>query len=165
MLTALRVSNPHYPGAPARMADGRLFTDYRANCSLLGLGSNSGASFDIKQHLQQNGLYMMAADRSSTLVRASSTGGVDTMVPEESKRVCDWSSCRTLPAFPNVGIGQGRLYLPGRPDLANADPDLLAAQFAVPGTFASLTNDQVAMPMKTALPAHFNRYSAPYGLS
>jgi hypothetical protein len=157
----MRTTNPRFPGAPAWMSDGRLFTDYRANCSLLGSVSN--ASFDLKQRLQKTGSLLMNTDRSLTSMRAASTGCVDTMVPELSKRVCTWDGCTTLGAQP-VGIGQGRLYLPGRPDLAAADPDVVAAATArVPGTFD--VSVQVPMnPQRSSVgPMRPNRYSAPYG--
>lgn len=148
------------------MSDGRLFTDYRANCSILG--SHTNADYENKQRLTNTGLQMMGTDRSLTVMRAGSTGCVDTMVPELTKRVCGWNGCVTLPAQP-VGIGQGRLYLPGRPDLAAADPDVVAkATFPMAGTFSMNPDLYVASPSKPAstsrvVPARPNRYSAPYG--
>jgi len=148
------------------MSDGRLFTDYRANCSILG--SHTNADYENKQRLTMTGLQMMGTDRSLTVMRAGSTGCVDTMVPELTKRVCGWNGCVTLPAQP-VGIGQGRLYLPGRPDLAAADPDVVAkATFPMAGTFSMNPDLYVASPSKPAstsrvVPARPNRYSAPYG--
>jgi hypothetical protein len=165
MLAKMRIINPHYPGSPARMADGRLFTDYRPNCSLLGPISN--ASFDKKRSIQQSS--QISTDRSLTAMRAGSTGCVDTMVPELTMRVCAWDGCATLPAQP-VGIGQGRLHLPGRPDLAAGDPDAAAAALSFPlfGTFSPNPNLYVAAPLsfqtqRLVVPARPNRYSAPYG--
>ena len=170
MLASMRVVNPRYAGAPARMADGRLFTDYRPNCSLIGPPSN--ATLEMKQQMQENGLLLMGTDRSLTVMRAGSTDCVDTMVPELSKRICGWKGCATLPAQP-VGIGQGRLYLPGRPDLAAADPDVVArATFPMllPGTFSPNPNVYVASSVQPSwlstanvVPARPNRYSVPYG--
>jgi hypothetical protein len=148
------------------MSDGRLFTDYRANCSILGTHTN--ADYENKQRLTMTGVQMMGTDRSLTVMRAGSTGCVDTMVPELTKRVCGWNGCVTLPAQP-VGIGQGRLYLPGRPDLAAADPDVVAkATFPMAGTFSMNPDLYVASPSKPVVsghvvPARPNRYSAPYG--
>jgi hypothetical protein len=166
MLAKAQIPNPHYPGSPARMSDGRLFTDYRPSCSLLG-----PADFDSKQRLQETGIHMISADRSTTVMRAGTVGCVDTMVPELSKRVCTWNGCKTLPAH-SAGIGQGRLYLPGRQDLVAEDTDLLAAATAFDhGTFSANPNSYMAnlsLPWTKpsaipAIPAKLNRYSAPYG--
>jgi hypothetical protein len=111
---------------------------------------------------------MISADRSTTVLRAGSVDCVDTMVPELTKRVCTWNGCKTLPAHA-AGIGQGRLYLPGRQDLVAADPDLLAAATAFDhGTFSVNPNSYIAgspfVPSAAiAVPARPNRYSAPYG--
>ena len=174
MLGKARTMNPRYPNSPVRMADGRLFTDYRANCSLLmphKEGSPAfGASFEDKQRMQQTGGQQMNTDRSLTVMKAGRIGGcVDTMVPELTKRVCAWDGCTTLPAHA-AGIGQGRLYLPGRMDLVAADPDLLAKATAFEhGTFPANVNLYMAGPLPSAMPtvgvvpARPNRYSAPYG--
>jgi hypothetical protein len=169
MLAKARTPNPHYPDSPSRMADGRLFTDYRGNCKLVL--SDYGGSFEDKQRLQQTGTLMINADRSVTVMKAASLSCVDTMVPEATKRVAGWNGGKTLMAHA-AGIGQGRLYLPGRTDLVAGDPDVLAAATAFDfGTFsanpnmymagggAAVTARQVAM----ATPARPNRYSVPYG--
>jgi hypothetical protein len=182
MFAKTRTVNPHYVGAPPWMSDGRLFTDYRANCSLLAphpkdspafggpmgapLGA-VGASFEDKQRMQKDGLFLIGTDRSLTAMKAGTLGCVDTMVPELTKRVCGWDGCTTLPGHP-AGIGQGRLYLPGRPDLAHADPDRLAAETAFAhGTFLANPNVYMAAepPVSSVpvVPARPNRYSAPYG--
>jgi len=166
------IPNPHYPGSPARMADGRLFTDYRSSCSLLSQPPTRspafGFDFERKKNMQTAGVHMISADRSTTVLRAGTVGCVDTMVPELTKRVCTWNGCTTLPAHA-AGIGQGRLYLPGRQDLVAADPDLLAAATAFDhGTFSSNPNlytsaPKVAPVSAAAVPAKKNRYSVPYG--
>jgi len=162
-----RIINPRFPGAPAWMSDGRLFTDYRPNCELAGSPSN--ASYDSKSHLQSMGALQIKTDRSLTVLRAGSTGCVDTMVPESTKRVCAWDGCTTLPAHAG-GIGQGRLYVWQRPELAGADPDVTAAatiSFPLPGTFPASPDLYAAGPSSrspgTVGPAKPNRYSAPYG--
>jgi hypothetical protein len=160
MLAKSRTPNPHYPNSPARMADGRLFTDYRP--------LDCGGTFEDKQRLQQTGAVLIGTDRSLTVMRAGVLGGcVDTMVPELTKRVPGWNGCRTLPAH-SAGIGQGRLYLPGRTDLVAADPDVLAAATAFDfGTFSANPRLYVAGPLTgptvATAAATSNRYSAPYG--
>ena len=172
MLAKAQTPNPRFPGSPARMSDGRLFTDYRPSCSLLGAhptGPAFGADFDRKQRLQETGIHMISADRSTTVMRAGTVGCVDTMVPELTKRVYRWDGCQTIPAHA-AGIGQGRLYLPGRRDLVAEDPDLLAAATAFDhGTFSPNPNmymagvASVAPRAEAVLPTNKNRYSAPYG--
>jgi len=165
MIAKSRTINPRYPGAPAWMSDGRLFTDYKANCSITG---SEAPNFDLKQRIQQTGQFMMKTDRSLTVMRAGSVGCVDTMVPELTKRVADWNGAKTLPGHA-AGIGQGRLYFPGRRDLVDY-PDQLAALTPMPGTFSSNPNLYVAGPVmvpqsRPVVPARPNRYSAPYGSS
>jgi len=177
MLGKSRVINPHYPDSPARMADGRLFTDYRGNCKMLGAFQMGGdtpaidASFDRKERMQHNGATWRHTDRMLTTGRGGSLSCTDTMVPELTKRVCTWNGCTTLPGHA-AGIGQGRLFLPGRPDLAAADPDKLAAATAFEhGTFSANPtmymvgplHGLVEMQQVEVTPARKNRYSVPYG--
>jgi len=153
------------------MADGRLFTDYRGNCKLVM--SDYGGSFEDKQRLQQTGQLLINTDRSLTVMRAGALSCVDTMVPEATKRDVRWNGGKTLMAHA-AGIGQGRLYLPGRTDLVGADPDVLAAATAFDfGTFSAnprlyIVGDGAAtafaaQQVAAATPARHNRYSVPYG--
>lgn len=168
-MEGMRTINPRFPGAPAWMSDGRLFTDYRPNC----LTEQAAPSYATKKTIQETGAMLMHTDRSLTALRAGSTGCVDTMVPEQTKRVCAWDGCVTLPAH-SAGIGQGRLYVWQRPDLAGADPDVTAREtisFPLPGTFSMNPSLYIATPPSaftgvqrgTVGPAKPNRYSAPYG--
>lgn len=155
----VRIPNPRYPGSPARMADGRLFTDYRGNC-LIVKGTNT---FDRKQQMQMTGQNAMRADRAVTVRVGGSTGCVDTMVPELTKRVCEWNGCRTIPSEA-VGIGQGRLYWPSEPV---QDPDEMAAMTRIPNSYPVHSDLYVPAPapyvqMSPVVPARPNRYSAPY---
>jgi len=153
-----RIPNPRYPGSPARMADGRLFTDYRANC-LIAKGANT---FDRKEQMLRTGTYAAAADRATSIVVGGTTGCVDTMVPELSKRICDWNGCRTVKSEA-VGIGQGRLYWPGEPV---QDPDDMAEMVRIPNTYPVHSSTYVPAPeppmRNPVVPARPNRYSAPY---
>ena len=124
----------------------------------------------------------IATDRSTTVMRAGSVGCVDTMVPEFSKRVYAWNGPATsglgmqgpveLVSQP-VGLGTGRMYLPGQPGLIAGDPDALArATFPdsmMPGTFSPNPNAYMMGGVKPATVASEvvgqarNTYSAPYG--
>ncbi len=167
------IPNPRYPGSPARMADGRLFTDYRPNCSLLApLSSSTWAGWDRKQTMVNGGEYRISTDRSTTAMRAGSVGCVDTMVPEWSKRVYTWNGPVELVSQP-VGLGTGRMYLPGQPGLVAGDPDALARatipDSMLPGTFSPNPNMYVMGGVSAAAVAREtvgqarNTYSAPYG--
>ena len=159
------IPNPHYPGSPARMADGRLFTSFKGR----GCSTTEGvSSYEQRQQMIQGGLQLMQTDRAITSWMAARKGVcVDTMVPELSKRVYRWDGpVGTRLAHP-AGIGTGRLYLPGRTDLITADPDVLAAatcpflQGPIPPSQATSTSIPTARA--AVLPSRYNRYSAPYG--
>lgn len=153
-----RIVNPHYPSAPNRMADGRLFTDYRPNCTLL-----APATATRRSQMQANGEALMAEDRYMTVKRAGQTGVVDTMVPELYKQSYMWSARFEGMAHP-AGIGTGRMYLPGRvEELVRADPDIVARETfpTLEGTFSSYV-DRVEVEMSPVSTVRRNRYSAPH---
>lgn len=158
-MAAPRIVNPHYPSAPARMADGRLFTDYRPSCTLL-----APATATRRSQMQANGDAAMAMDRYLTVNRAGQTGVVDTMVPELYKQSYTWSARYEAMSHP-AGIGTGRLYLPGRAEeLVRADPDVVAvATFPkMSGTFPSYI-EGVGAAVGPVSTVRRNRYSAPHG--
>lgn len=175
-----RAVNPHWPTSAARMADGRLFTDYRPNCDLLAPKDGSAwADFDRRAAMLRAS---PKADRVLASMRAASTNCVDTMVPELQKRVYQWNGPATsalgmqgpvaVGLSHAAGIGTGRLYLPTRLDLITADPDLVAAETIpdsmLPGTYpvrASLYGPgSASVGPAPAAPVKHNSYSAPYGL-
>lgn len=156
-----RIPNPHFPGAPARLSDGRTFTDYRPNCDI---NPPSWGDFETRQMMLRTGIDKIASDRKQSVLVAGQRDCQDTMVPESHKRICTWSGCSTVLAHP-VGLGTGRLYLPGRPDLIQADPNILAsATFPdLFGTYSQIT--PFAANARKAPVTPSNRYSAPYGWS
>jgi hypothetical protein len=163
------IPNPRFPGSAARMADGRLFTDYRPSCTLIPANTAKPWS-EYQRHvqLQTTGAHVMAADRNAAIARTASANCVDTMVPELSKRVYRWDGLVEERINQSAGIGTGRLYLPGRTDLIGADPDVVAAATfpVIPGTFvmrSSPYGPQAAAKPADAGPTQHNRYSAPYG--
>jgi hypothetical protein len=166
-----RVPNPHWAGAPAHMSDGRLFTNYKANCNMLPkkLGG-MWADYDRRMGLMNTGDLRIGTDRSLAAMSAGRAGCVDTMVPELNKRVYTWQGGVQGLAQP-AGLGTGRLYLPGQPELMGADPDVVAAatipDSMLPGTFQPnpfLYAPAMVMPSAAGpvVPAQRNRYSAPY---
>lgn len=164
-----RAVNPHWPTSAARMADGRLFTDYRPNCDLLA-AKDSGVWADFERRAA-----MLKAssktDRVLASMRAGSTNCVDTMVPELQKRVYQWNGPVAVGLSHAAGIGTGRLYLPTRLDLMTADPDLVAAETIpdsmLPGTYPVSSglygSPSITATVPATVPAKHNSYSAPYG--
>lgn len=156
------IPNPHHVGAPARMADGRLFTDYRPNCDLMApLKSESFAEYKRKEAMLKNAPYAIATDRNMLVMRAGSSECVDTMVPELHKRIYAWNGPVASIVAQPAGLGTGRMYLPGQPGLATADPDVLtAATFPeLPGTFSMM---RAAIPVSRPSGVQQNRYSGPH---
>ena len=171
-MESIRTANPRYSGAPANMSDGRLFTDYRATCELnppIPVVSTSSTDpgvfggFDRRQSIMIHGQNRRNEDRMFTTWTAGTQGRIDTMVPELNKRMCTWEKCVTLPAFP-VGLGTGRMTLPGQPELVKADPDVLALK-ATPGLFDTFSSHLRGPHENRRLIENRgkNRYSAPYG--
>lgn len=156
------IQNPHYPGTVARMADGRLFTDYRPNCDLMApLKAAPFAEYARKEAMLRNAPYAIASDRNMLVMRAGSSNCVDTMVPELNKRIYAWNGPVGEIVSQPAGLGTGRMYLPGQAGLATADPDVLAsATFPeLPGTFSMM---RTAAPVgRPAVPTQ-NRYSGPH---
>lgn len=174
MIASGQVPNPRYIGAPARMADGRLFTDYHRTTRLLpALKPTQWADWERRQEMLSHGQVRVRNDRMTTTLRAGSMACVDTMVPELSKWQYTWEGGNNAIAHP-VGIGAGRLYLPGRPGLRTADPDVVAtATFPMTmlhGCFDPNPQTYYAVPVRPTIvdvPVKSgngeNRYSAPYG--
>jgi hypothetical protein len=167
-----RIEHPHWAGAPARMADGRLFTDYRPACDLLTAktaGPRGYGEWERKQRMIAAGVDAIAQDRKMAVARAGVRGGcVDTMVPELTKRVYAWNGPVEGISHP-AGIGGGRLYLPARTDLVVADPDVIASTTfplaMMPGSFVPFAEGGGAPQAAagTVGPMRQNRYSVPYG--
>lgn len=101
---------------PPRMADGRLFTDYRPRCDRnLAYAAPMTGSWDYRQFLIGNGDRIIDVDRTrlERVARcAPCVPGHGTMAPEADRVVCDKVSCtRIQPGKPNpFAIGTGREY-------------------------------------------------------
>ena len=156
-MESIRTANPRYVGAPPNMADGRLFTDYRASCELT---PSTHSGFDRREQFIKNGHISMEEDRMFTTWVAGTVGRVDTMVPELNKRFCTKEICKTLMGH-QVGIGTGRLVV--SPDLAAADPEIVALKStpALFGIFSSHLRGSHQNQRKGF--EETNNYSAPYG--
>lgn len=136
--TCYTTLNPHFAaeaGAAARMADGRLFTDYRSRGQTYGaLAARAWGANEARQRMMAGADVLTGAARTSMLGKVAPRACVDTMVPELYKRVCTWEGCRTIPGH-YAGIGGGRVYVPAAAHLA-AQPQALAEATVqpMPGT-------------------------------
>ncbi len=129
--------NQSATGSPARMEDGRLFTDYRSRCHQYSLKAvQTWGENGARERMVHGADELMEAARQLNNRKATAARCVDTMVPELYKRVCTWKGCKTVPGN-HVGIGVGRIYVPAAEGSA-ADPQALS-DISVPdvfGTFA-----------------------------
>ena len=130
--------DPHYAktGAPARMSDGRMVTDYRPRCyqyptaAAQAFGDNG-----VRARMTHGAKELMEAARALNNRKATSVSCVDTMVPELYKRVCTWKGCKTVPGN-FQGIGTGRIYVPSlEGSAANSQALSDASVPAIPLTF------------------------------
>jgi hypothetical protein len=130
--------NSHYAssGAPARMADGRIMTDFRPRCLQYAVAA-AGAfgEQDARRRMTQNADELMMAAREMNNRKNTAVSCVDTMVPELYKRVCTWKGCKVIPGN-FQGIGTGRIYIPSAENSA-ANPQALSDGMpAIPQTYA-----------------------------
>lgn len=99
---------------PVRMADGRLFTDYRPRCDANSeyMAPMSG-NYEYRQYLIQNGTKILDKNRAAAAAAAACKpcANPSTMVPEVARFVCDKVSCGVVQvpgASSQYGIGTGR---------------------------------------------------------
>lgn len=128
---------------PPRMADGRLFTDYRPRCVVnLQYAKPMTGSQDYRQFLIQNGSQIMDQNRAAASKVAFCAPCVKpwnqgTMAPEADRVVCDKVSCSRVPvptvpgAQPGLAFGTGREYGgTGTPSLGADERGFVLAQEA-----------------------------------
>jgi hypothetical protein len=129
--------NPNHEatGSPARMYDGRLFTDYRPRCYQYPVkAAEAWGENEYRKRMVEGAEELMEAARQLNNRKVSSTSCVDTMVPEMYKRVCTWKGCKVVPANP-AGVGTGRIYVPSIASAAD-DPQMLS-DVGVPEIFGT----------------------------
>ena len=104
-------SDNRHPGCPARMADGRLFTDYRPSCSLNGLYPPRAprSSYDMRQELIGNAGGYLRRMREAVSVRGACTPCTPeaTLVPHAAEQACGTRMCGFRPAA-RGGLGTER---------------------------------------------------------
>lgn len=111
-------NNKHFDCAP-RMADGRLFTDYRPKCEINFIYPPRSEgfldSYKYRQHLINNADSILGSMRSGAYDAALCAPCMEphdqagTMLPEHTMQVCDGRTCRFTLNDPN-GLGLGRSY-------------------------------------------------------
>lgn len=111
-----RTSDNKHWDCPPRMADGRLFTDYRPRCdiNLQYRQQPMTGSFDYRQFLITNGEKVIGQHRSQAYRGAYAGPCVQpynkgTVLPEKDAFVCDAVTCRRVEGDP-TGLGTGRQY-------------------------------------------------------
>ena len=106
-----RVTDNHEPKLPARMSDGRPFTDYRSNCYLNNeMGQNMG-SWQYRTFLMRNATEIHKKFVDEQVQKNACQGCTCAPVPDV-KTVVDCTNQRTC--WYNIkdqnGLGQGRKY-------------------------------------------------------
>ena len=127
--------NKSATGAPGRMDDGRLFTDYRPRCYQYSVkAAEAWGDDEYRARMVHGAEDLMEAARQMNNRKVTATQCVDTMVPEMYKRVCTWKGCKVVSANPG-GVGVGRIYVPSVAAAAD-DPQTLS-DVTVPGIFGT----------------------------
>ena len=132
-----RMSDNKHFECPPRMADGRLFTDYRPRCDVNygvdGLKSTAIGmdSYAYRQFLIANASKLMTSQRSAAYNIAScgpckEPYNVGTMLPEQNIVRCDKQTCKFSVQNPQ-GLGTGRDYGAGS---SSAQADFLKYKHA-----------------------------------
>jgi hypothetical protein len=136
-------------GAPARMNDGRLFTDYRPRCHQYPVkAAEAFGDNEYRVRMIHDADELMNAARQMNNRKATAAKCVDTMVPELYKRVCTWKGCKTVPGH-YAGIGVGRIYVPSAEGSA-ANPQGLS-DVSVPPMFGTTARQAPSGPSQCAI--------------
>lgn len=101
-------SDSKYTSCPAKMSDGRLFTDYRPRCFTHDVNKNS---YEYRQFMIHNAEKMLKEERTKIKMCGPCVEpfNVGTMLEEQTIVKCDENSCKVVLKNP-YGLGQGRDY-------------------------------------------------------
>ena len=132
-----RASENKHWDCPPRMADGRMFTDYRPRCDrdLQYMGDPLATnSYAYRQFLIHNADGVLAQQRQQAFAGAFCGPCVQpydrgTMLPEADRFVCNASTCDRVAGAPG-GLGSGREY-GATPEQASAHARFLEQQEAL----------------------------------
>jgi hypothetical protein len=126
MSSCYRTSNNKFASAPARMADGRHFTDYRPSCHLnakIQIENQVPNSYEFRMFLTRNAEDLMELNRKQSYLangafECKPPYNVGTMLPESHKVKCNAQTCEVSHNYEN-GLGLGRDYGEGADCLAS----------------------------------------------
>lgn len=118
MSNCYRSSNNKFFNSPSRMADGRLFTDYRPNNEMNRFIEDSNKiknTHDYRIFLSRNGEALIEKNREYIFLKNGQNKcmkpyEVGTMLPEKTRVLCDQHTCKIVNIDEN-GVGQGREYV------------------------------------------------------
>ena len=170
MASCYKTVNNKFVGCPARMADGRHFTDYRPNCdvnNLIRMNNGLTSSFDYRNYLNRNAVQLMDINRAYALQKNScgpclAPYGIGTMLPEKYMTTCNETSCSTK-LVNKDGIGTGRLYVEGNGDVcpewpADLPRTLNNSQCGDPESLFSYYGDNNTLSSRVTSPSGGNPY-------
>ena len=104
--------NNKYDNCPARMSDGRIFTDYRPGCFLnnsIIVSNKLTNNFEYRMYLTRNADKIINTNNKYIQYKYGCKDCDDTMLPESTKVICDKQVCRRK-VVNTKGLGQGRQY-------------------------------------------------------
>ena len=112
--TCYKTSNNKYFGCPARMADGRNFTDYRPDCyvnNLIRQNNSTYNSFQYRMFLTHNAENLMNLNRTYACEKncrgpCQAPYDVGTMMPSESAVDCNANKCGPMVGSTSGMVGQ-----------------------------------------------------------
>ena len=97
---------------PSRMADGRIFTDYRPNCVMNSAISQGKDSYEYRYFLINNGnaVEKQSLDQLEQSVKCTSCT-YDTVLPAQTVMNCNQGMCNALLNDPNgLGLDRANTY-------------------------------------------------------
>jgi len=117
-MNCYKASNNKFLNSVAKMSDGRTFTDYRPNNEINEhiLNNNKVANMhNYRMFLSRNAESIMEKNNEymflkNGLYSCKKPYEIGTMLPEQSRVVCDEHNCKRVLIDEN-GIGQGREYV------------------------------------------------------
>ena len=102
--------NNKFKDCPARMSDGRIFTDYRPGCFLnnsIRASNKLINNFDYRMYLTRNADKIINYNKETSTKINSCDNCSNTMLPESTKVVCNKEVCQQK-VVNTSGLGQGR---------------------------------------------------------
>lgn len=104
-----KVSDNHILDFPARMSDGRQFTDYRQNCILNNNVSNKATSWLNRQELINNAdNYISSFENTSLMNSKCNTCNDNTVLSIQNEQRCSPTGC-TYSVVDQFGLGVDRV--------------------------------------------------------